>query len=98
MTGNAALWFVDRHQQEGRSEKIAFREAAGAKRSITYGELASTSANLAGSLARAGIHPEDRVAMFVLDQIEFPVIFLGSIKSGCGSSTCQHVTGNRHLR
>lgn len=82
MTGNAALWFVDRHQQEGRSEKIAFREAAGAKRSITYGELASTSANLAGSLARAGIHPEDRVAMFVLDQIEFPVIFWGALKAG----------------
>ena len=32
---NAAIWFVDRHLAEGRGAKVAFREADGAKRSLT---------------------------------------------------------------
>ena len=43
MSGNAAEYFVDRHLAEGRSEKIAFREASGAKRHLSYGALADQS-------------------------------------------------------
>ncbi|SMY06918.1 benzoate-CoA ligase family protein [Flavimaricola marinus] len=82
MTGNAALWFVDRHVEEGRADKIAFREAAGQRRSLTYGALAEGAAQLAGAFYRAGIQREERAAMFVLDQIEFPLIFWGAIKAG----------------
>lgn len=82
MTENAASWFVDRHIEEGRAGKPAFRETAGLKRTLTYGGLAESSAQLAGALLRAGITREDRAAMFVLDQIEFPTIFWGALKAG----------------
>lgn len=79
---NAADWFVDRHVREGRAGKTAFREAAGFERSMTYGELAAASGQVAGALARAGIRREERALMLVLDQIEFPQIFWGAIKAG----------------
>jgi len=80
-SANAASYFVDRHKQE-RPDKIAFREAAGKKRSLSYGQLAADSSLVAGALHRAGIPRESRVAMLVLDQIEFPQIFWGALKSG----------------
>ena len=79
---NAALYFVDRHLAEGRGGKVAFREADGAKRSLTYGELADRSARFAGALLRAGMRREERVAMIALDQIEFPIAFWGALKAG----------------
>ncbi len=79
---NAALWFVDRHRAGGRSGKIAFREAAGQKRDLTYGQLADETGRFAGALIRAGVRREERVAMLVLDQIEFPIIFWGALKAG----------------
>ncbi|OUS34732.1 4-hydroxybenzoate--CoA ligase [Rhodobacterales bacterium 56_14_T64] len=80
-SANAASYFVDRHSQE-RPNKIAFREAAGKKRNLSYGQLAIDSARIAGAICRAGIVREARVAMLVLDQIEFPQIFWGALKSG----------------
>ncbi|QBF33869.1 benzoate-CoA ligase family protein [Thalassococcus sp. S3] len=82
VTGNAASYFLDRHLAEGRAGKSAFREAAGKKRSLTYGELADQTARVAGALRRLGIQREERVAMLVLDQIEFPAIFWGALKAG----------------
>jgi 4-hydroxybenzoate-CoA ligase len=80
-SANAARFFVDRHSIE-RPDKTAFREAAGKKRSLSYGQLAIDSSHFAGALARAGIPRESRIAMLVLDQIEFPQIFWGALKSG----------------
>ena len=80
-SANAASYFVDRHSTE-RPDKIAFREAAGKKRSLKYGQLASDSSQIAGALTRAGIARESRIAMLVLDQIEFPQIFWGALKAG----------------
>ncbi len=82
MTGNAANWFVDRHITEGRGEKVAFREAWDRGRDLTYTALADGSAQVADALSRAGIQREERAAMFVLDQIEFPLIFWGALKGG----------------
>ena len=65
---NAALWFVDRHLNEGRADKIAFQESDGAKRTLTYRQLSDNSADFAGALHRHGVHREERVAMIVLDQ------------------------------
>ena len=79
---NAALWFVDRHLEEGRTDNIAFREAAGDKRSLTYGRLAQDSARVAGALDRANINREERAVMLMLDQLEFPSIFWGCLKAG----------------
>ncbi|MFK7997072.1 MAG: benzoate-CoA ligase family protein [Granulosicoccus sp.] len=82
MNGNAANWFVDRHVNEGRAEKTAFREAWPEGRELSFESLANQSGKVASALTRAGIRREERAAMFVLDQIEFPCIFWGSLKSG----------------
>jgi len=79
---NAAVYFVDRHLSEGRGDKTAFREADGARRSLTYGGLADQSARFAGALTRHGVRREERIAMIVRDQLEFPVAFWGAIKAG----------------
>jgi 4-hydroxybenzoate-CoA ligase len=79
---NAAIWFVDRHLSEGRGEKVAFREADGAERSLTYNQLAEQTARFGGALLRHGVRREERVAMIVRDQIEFPVVFWGALKAG----------------
>ncbi len=80
--GNAAIWFVDRHVEEGRSNKRAFVEADGRNRTLTYGELAKETSVFAGALERHGVRREERVAMIVRDQIEFPIVFWGSLKAG----------------
>ncbi|WP_417598046.1 benzoate-CoA ligase family protein [Pararhodobacter oceanensis] len=82
MNQNAALYFVDRHLAEGRGAKTAFREADGAQRSLTYAELADQSARFAGALTANGVHRDERVAMLVRDQLEFPVAFWGALKAG----------------
>ena len=81
-SGNAAIYFVDRHIDEGRGDKIAFREADGDRRSLTYAGLAEETARFAGALDRHGVRREERVAMIVRDQIEFPVVFWGALKAG----------------
>jgi len=82
MNENAACWFVDRHLTEGRSDKPAFLEAWQGGRTLTYDELARQSGQCAGALMKAGVAREKRAAMFVLDQLEFPVIFWGALKAG----------------
>lgn len=82
MQNNAATWFVDRHSNAGRGENIAFREAFGNKRSITYQQLSARSSQVAGAFARAEIYREARIACLVLDQIEYPEIFWGGLKGG----------------
>ena len=80
--GNAATYFVDRHIDEGREAKIAFREAAGAKRALSYADFARETDRVVSALARAGLRREERVALLVLDQIEFPILFWGCLKAG----------------
>lgn len=80
--GNAATHFIDRHLSEGRAGRPAFREAFGAGRALSYADLADATARVASALARADIRREERVAMVVLDQLEFPLLFWGSIRAG----------------
>jgi|TARA_B110000093_G_scaffold183188_1_gene232631 4-hydroxybenzoate-CoA ligase len=79
---NAAIWFVDRHIEEGRGANTAFREADGLRRSQTYAELAKRSDLVAGAFASAGLRREERVACLILDQLEYPEIFWGALKAG----------------
>ena len=78
--GNAADYFVERHLREGRGDKAAFKEAG--SRTLTYEDLAKRADCIADLFARHAIAREDRVAMLVLDTLEFPVIFWGSLKAG----------------
>lgn len=78
---NAATFFVDRHIGEGRAERIAFREV-GKGRSLSYGALAEASGHAGAAFAAQGVQLEERIAMLVLDQIEFPILFWGALKAG----------------
>lgn len=78
-SGNAADYFVDRHTSEGRGQKVAFAQGG---RAISYDELRRDTDRMVDFYARHGIDRESRAAMLVLDCIEFPVIFWGSLKAG----------------
>ncbi|KPP87067.1 MAG: 4-hydroxybenzoate-CoA ligase HbaA [Rhodobacteraceae bacterium HLUCCA08] len=79
---NAAVHFVDRHVAEGRGDRPAFIEADGRRRRLTYGQLQTEAGRFAGALYRHGVRREERIAMIVRDQIEFPVAFWGALKAG----------------
>ena len=49
---------------------------------LTYGELADGVARVGPMLARLGLQREDRVAMMMLDTVDFPVLFWGAIRAG----------------
>ena len=76
---NAAVDMVDRNVAEGRGGKTAFIDPA---RRITYGELADSVARVGPMLAKLGLQREDRVAMIMLDTVDFPVLFWGAIRAG----------------
>ncbi|MBV9734847.1 MAG: benzoate-CoA ligase family protein [Acidisphaera sp.] len=77
--GNAADWFVDRHVRDGRGGSTAFRDA---DRSLTYAALQRESGRFASGLARAGIGRECRIALVLLDSVDFPVAFWGALRAG----------------
>src|ERR1700730_11158693 len=49
---------------------------------LTYGELQKQSCRVANMLRRLGVRREERVAMIMLDTVDFPAVFLGAIRAG----------------
>ena len=76
---NAVTWLLDRNVDEGRGGKLAFTDTVS---ELTYGELQTQSRRLANMLRRLGVRREERVAMIMLDTVDFPVVFLGAIRAG----------------
>ncbi|OYV68485.1 MAG: 4-hydroxybenzoate--CoA ligase [Acidiphilium sp. 21-60-14] len=76
---NAVDYFIDRHVRDGRGGCVAFIDDT---RRVTYQALLERSALFAGALRRAGIRREARVALIMLDAIEFPVAFWGALRAG----------------
>src|SRR6266446_9081815 len=77
--GNAADYFIERHLREGRGERLAFADPW---RSLTYAELSAAAARFAAGLAAAGIERERRIALLMLDTIDFPIAFWGALRAG----------------
>jgi 4-hydroxybenzoate-CoA ligase len=76
---NAVTWLLDRNIDEGRAGKLAFTDTVS---ELTYGELQKQSMRAANMLRRLGVRREERVAMIMLDTIDFPIVFLGAIRAG----------------
>ena len=76
---NAATWFIDRHPKQGRAEKAAFIDVDGP---TTYGQLAEKVNRAGNALKDLGLHMENRIAMIMLDTVDFPSVFWGAIKAG----------------
>jgi len=77
--GNAVDWFLDRHVRDGRGDAPAFTDPA---RSLTYAALAAESRRFADALREAGIGRERRMAMLLLDTVDFPIAFWGTLRAG----------------
>ena len=77
--GNAVDYFIDRHLREGRGDRLAFADPW---RRLTYRELAAASARFASALREAGIERERRIALVMLDTVDFPIAFWGALRAG----------------
>src|SRR5471030_2277586 len=75
---NAVTWLLDRNVDEGRTNKLAFTDTVS---ELTYGELQQQSRRLANLLRHLGVRREERVAMIMLDTVDFPIVFLGAIRA-----------------
>src|SRR3981189_3402874 len=78
-TYNAVTWLLDRNVDEGRGAKLAFSDTVPEP---PYGELPPQPRRAANLLRRRGVRREERVAMIMLDTIDFPIVFLGAIRAG----------------
>ena len=76
---NAVTWLLDRNVDEGRGAKLAFTDTVS---ELTYGDLQRQSRRAANMLRRLGVRREERVAMIMLDTVDFPSVFLGAIRAG----------------
>lgn len=76
---NASEWLLDRHIAAGDGQRVAVRCEA---RSLSYEELQGLVGRTAGALRAIGVRPEERVAMAMLDSVEFISVFLGAMRIG----------------
>lgn len=76
---NAAHDLIQRNLRAGRAGKIAYIDDHG---SYTYGDLAERVNRFGNALLGMGLQAEDRVMVCLLDTIDFPTAFLGSIQAG----------------
>ena len=76
---NAVTYLLDRNIDEGRSQKLAYTDTVS---EVTYGELQRQSCRVANMLRRLGVRREERVAMIMLDTVDFPCVFLGAMRAG----------------
>src|SRR6202048_664658 len=76
---NAVTWLLDRNVDEGRGGKLAFTDTVS---ELSYGNLQRQSRRAANLLRRLGVRREERVAMIMLDTVDFPAVFLGAMRAG----------------
>ena len=85
---NAAVDLLDRHVAEGRGDRVAVIDDRGRH---TYRELADRAARVGNALRALGVQQEQRVAMVMLDTVDFPAVFLGAMKIGAVPVPLNHL-------
>ena len=75
---NAATYLVDRHCQAGDRDRVAVRGST----TLTYGELADLSADVAAAYRRLGLRRDDRVMLVMSDDVEMFASILGAFRAG----------------
>ncbi len=76
---NAAVDLIGRNLAAGRGGKIAYIDDSG---SCTYAQLAERVDRAASALRGLGIKREQRIAIAMLDSVDWVALFLGAIKAG----------------
>jgi benzoate-CoA ligase len=76
---NAAYDLLLRHVDEGRGDRIAVIDDDGRH---SYRAVAERARRAAGALRELGVQPEQRVALCMLDSVDFVATFLGAIALG----------------
>ncbi|WP_315726495.1 MULTISPECIES: benzoate-CoA ligase family protein [unclassified Bradyrhizobium] len=72
-------WLLDRNVEAGRGDKLAYTDTVS---ELTYRGLQQQSCRVANLLRRLGVRREERVAMIMLDTVDFPAVFLGAMRAG----------------
>jgi len=76
---NAVADFVDANVAGGRGDKVAFTDPG---RTLTYGALQADTCRFSRGLQKLGLNQESRVALLMLDTVDFPIAFWGAIRAG----------------
>jgi 4-hydroxybenzoate-CoA ligase len=76
---NAVTDFVEQNVTRGSGHKLAFDDGA---RRLTYAELQAATWRFAHGLRAFGFGQESRIALLMLDTVDFPVAFWGAIRAG----------------
>jgi len=76
---NAAVDLIERNLSAGRGGKVAYIDDSG---SCTYAQLAERVDRAASALRGLGIKREQRIALAMLDCVDWVALFLGAIKAG----------------
>ncbi|HET9622790.1 MAG TPA: benzoate-CoA ligase family protein [Kofleriaceae bacterium] len=76
---NAAYDLLERHVVEGRGDRVAVIDDDGRH---TYREVAERARRAARALAELGVVAEQRVALCMVDSVDFTATFLGAIALG----------------
>ncbi|MHB8218005.1 MAG: benzoate-CoA ligase family protein [Candidatus Sulfotelmatobacter sp.] len=76
---NAASYFVDRHIDAGRADKVAIECG---EVQVTYRQLFESVNQVGNGLRSLGVRIEERVFLLLLDSPEFAASFFGAIKIG----------------
>ncbi len=82
---NIAYEAVDRHVADGRGTREAIRwiGKTGARRSLSYAELAEATSRFANALRALGVMPGERVFVLMGRLPELYIAVLGALKAGC---------------
>ncbi len=77
--GHGVADLLERIGRADRRDRIAIVDD---RASITFGALAERCSRFSAGLVRSGVTPGDRVMLCLLDTIDWPMAFLGSLQAG----------------